>query len=195
MNAGQDTMNAGQDTMNAGQDNPIGLIASDLDGTWETCVDEGVRSVRYAYTLIGGNALGGQWDYTEWRYGEGQCLGDASMLLSASGAFTIGLPIDAYYESDFTIESLTLTPSNANAASLLSTLCPPFNFTTNQALDLSTEGCERLNIEPLSACPIIYRIMTLDGDRLHLGQAAAIGVEQCTNDRRPQALGTSLIRR
>jgi hypothetical protein len=38
-------------------------------------------------------------------------------------------------------------------------------------------------------------IISLDGDGVRLGQAVAIGVLQCTNDGRTQALGTSLMGR
>ena len=163
---------------------------SQLTGVWVACADEGVRSERYTYELSVEEGQGsGQWRYVEERFGEGSCLGPASMRLTLSGTLQLAEGDHVHTSVNLLSQSATLTALTPGAVDLLSAVCPQ-RYEVSQDVDLS-EGCERLGLLSLEACPERYQVASRRRVELSLGKVKLSGADSealCSAESRPTTL-------
>ena len=176
-----------------GEESSTLITARQLNGAWTACADEGVRSELYEYSFTAEEGDEGQWRYTERRYGEGACLGAPSMTLRSSGSFTLGMSYEGFRAIDMISSTLRITPENDTAATLLNSICSQ-SFSAGEETDVSMEGCERLNLPSLSACPVLYTIVGIEVNDLLLGEVSD-NADLCMETQRPSVLEGRYMRR
>jgi len=186
---------AGGDTADTASEVPFS--ADDIAGTWKSVACEAAVGADGSplYLLRTGTLTATEWAMHVEVYADDAC---SYGLVNADlgGTHTLGAvsdTLDATRLADFARATASATALDATMAGYLDAFaCGDAAWEVGVAQDVGAEGCALLGIESLSACPVEYDLVHLDGALVYLGDR---GGGMCDEANRTTALSTNALQR